>query len=113
MTKLPGQILTTSSTITCTHGGQAILLTANAKVLVDGAPALLETDIHPVAGCPFTIGPKYSPCIRIEWTAGAAKLTINETKVLVRSSIGKCISAEGAPQGIAIIINTQTKVTAQ
>ena len=110
---MPGQILTTASTITCMHGGQAILLTANTKVLVDGAPALLETDIHPVAGCPFTIGPKYSPCTRIEWTAGAAKVTINGTKVLVRSSIGKCISAEGAPQGIAMILNTQTKVMAQ
>lgn len=110
---MPGQILTTSSTITCTHGGQAILFSANSKVLVDGTPALLETDIHPVAGCPFTIGPKYSPCIRIEWTAGASKLTINETKVLVQSSIGKCISAEGAPQGIALIINTQMKVSGQ
>ena len=110
---MPGTILTTSSTITCTHGGQAILLTANAKVTVDGAPALLESDIHPVVGCPFTVGPKYSPCIRIEWTAGAAKATINDTKVLVKSSIGKCINGEGAPQGLALIMNTQMKVTAQ
>jgi len=110
---MPGQILTISSTVTCTHGGQAILLTSNSKVTVDGTPALLESDIHPVVGCPFTVGPKYSPCIRIEWTAGAAKVTINETKVLVRSSIGKCINAEGAPQGIAMIMNTQTKTTAQ
>ncbi len=110
---MPGPILTTSSTITCFHGGQAILLSANVKVAVDGAPALLESDIHPVVGCPFTVGLKYSPCIRIEWTAAAAKLTINETKVLVRSSIGKCINAEGAPQGVALIINTQTKAMAQ
>jgi|SRR5262245_4778526 len=110
---MPGTILTTTSTVTCMHGGQAILLTANTKVMVDGAPALLETDIHPVAGCPFTIGPKYSPCVRIEWTAGAAKVTINGTKVLVRSSIGKCISAEGAPQGIALIMNTEMKGSAQ
>ena len=110
---MPGPILTTSSTIICTHGGQAILLTANVRVTVDGAPALLESDIHPVVGCPFTIGLKYSPCIRIEWTAGAAKVTINGTKVLVQSSIGKCISAEGAPQGVALIINTQTKAIAQ
>jgi len=110
---MPGTILTTTSTVTCIHGGQAILLTANTKVMVDGAPALLETDIHPVAGCPFTIGPKYSPCVRIEWTAGAAKVTIDGTKVLVRSSIGKCISAEGAPQGIALIMNTQMKGSAQ
>lgn len=110
---MPGQVLTTSSTIICTHGGQAILSTANAKVSVDNAPALLESDIHPVVGCPFTVGTKYSPCIRIEWTAGAAKVTINETKVLVSSSIGKCINGEGAPQGVASIINTQTKVTGQ
>jgi hypothetical protein len=110
---MPGTILTTSSTITCMHGGQAILLTSNTRVLVDGTPALLESDIHPVAGCPFTIGPKYSPCIRIEWVAGATKLTINGIKVLVRSSIGKCISAEGAPQGLALILNTQMKATAQ
>ena len=110
---MPGQVLTTSSTITCTHGGQAILLTANARVTVEGAPALLESDIHPVVGCPFTVGPKYSPCIRIEWAAGAAKVKINDTKVLVRSSIGKCINAEGAPQGMALILNTQMKVTAQ
>jgi len=110
---MPGQVLTTSSTITCTHGGQAILLTSNAKVTADGAPALLESDIHPVVGCPFTVGPKYSPCIRIEWTAGAGKVTINQTKVLVQSSIGKCINAEGAPQGVAMILNTQMKVSAQ
>lgn len=110
---MPGQILTTSSTITCTHGGRAILLTANVKVTVDGARALLESDIHPVLGCGFTVGTKYSPCIRIEWKAGAAKVTINGTKVLLRSSIGKCINAEGAPQGLALIKNTQTKVTAQ
>jgi hypothetical protein len=110
---MPGTILTTSSTITCMHGGQAILLTSNTRVLVDGTPALLESDIHPVAGCPFTIGPKYSPCIRIEWAAGASKVTINGIKVLVRSSIGKCISAEGAPQGLALILNTQMKATAQ
>lgn len=110
---MPGQILTMSSTITCTHGGQAILFTSNSKIMVDGTPALLESDIHPVVGCPFTIGPKYSPCIRIEWTAGASKVSINGTNVLVRSSIGKCINAEGAPQGIALIANTQTKTTAQ
>ncbi len=110
---MPGQVLTTASTITCTHGGQTILLPANFKVTVDGGFALLESGLYLVIGCPFTVGPKYSPCIRIEWTAGAAKVKINETKVLVRSSIGKCINAEGAPQGIALIINTQMKVTGQ
>lgn len=111
---MPGNILTTSAQVKCMHGGTAILTTANTKLMVDNSPALLETDIHSVAGCPFTLpGGKYSPCIRIEWTAGAALCKSNETKVLVRSSIGKCISAEGAVQGTALIVQTQMKTTAK
>lgn len=97
----------------CTHGASAVLFTSNTGVNVDNAPALLETDIHPVAGCPFTLpGPKPSPCVRIEWTAGAEMCKANGTKVLVQSSIGKCMSAEGAMQGIAIIAQTQMKTQA-
>lgn len=106
---MPGSFLTTASTIICTHGGQAILSTTNSNVLADGSPVLLETDIHPVVGCPFTVGPKYSPCVRIEWAAGTTQTDIQGTAGLIRSSIGKCINAEGAPQGIATIVITQFK----
>jgi len=102
--------LTTASQVMCPHGGQAILTTSNTKVFAGGAPVLLESDIHPVAGCPFTIGPKYSPCVRIEWTAGASKVTVNGIKPLVQSSVGKCYSPESALQGVAIVVNTQIKV---
>lgn len=110
---MPGEVLTIASTIQCLHGGQAILFTSNSRMMVENVPALLESDVHPVAGCPFTVGPKYQPCVRIEWTAGATKLSVNGVKVLVRSSIGKCFSAENALQGIAIIVNTQPKISAQ
>jgi hypothetical protein len=110
---MPGNNLTTASQIMCPHAGQAILFTSNTRVLAGGAPVLLETDVHPVVGCPFTIGPKYSPCIRIEWTAGASKATVNGTPVLVQSSIGKCISPEGAPQGVAVVANTQMSASSQ
>lgn len=110
---MAGQILTTASTIMCTHGGQATLFTSNTKVLAQRAPALLETDIHPVVGCPFTVGPKYSPCVRIEWSAGATQNTVDGKPVLTRSSIGKCFGAEGAIQGVATIANTQIKASAR
>jgi hypothetical protein len=107
---MPGYFLTTSSQVTCTHGGSATLTTSNTKVKVDNAPALLETDVHAVAGCSFTLpGPKPSPCIRIEWTAAATLCKNDGTGLLVRSSVGKCISAEGATQGLAMITQTQTK----
>jgi len=110
---MPGKQLTISSTILCPHGGQAILVTGNVRVSADRARVLLESDRHTIVGCPFTIGPKYSPCVRIEWSAGAAKATMDGTPVLVQSSIGQCINAEGAPQGVAIIVNQQIKVSSQ
>ena len=101
------------SQVKCTHGGTALLTTANTSIKVDGAPALLESDIHPVVGCPFTVPPgKPQPCVRIEWTAGAEQCKINGIKVLIRSSVGKCISAEGAIQGVAIVAQMQIKAKA-
>jgi hypothetical protein len=105
------------STVLCTHGGTAILTTSNSKLAVDNAPALLESDVHSVAGCPFQIpapsGTKPSPCIRIQWSGGAVKLGVGGVGVLVQSSIGQCYSAEGAVQGVANIVNTQVKISAQ
>lgn len=110
---MPGYILTTASQVMCMHGGTATLTTSNTTVKADNMPALVETDIHPVAGCAFTIPPgKPSPCIRIEWSMGATQCKANGTAVLTSTSIGKCISAEGATQGMAIISQTQTKTQA-
>ncbi|HBL57105.1 MAG TPA: hypothetical protein DDZ80_00555 [Cyanobacteria bacterium UBA8803] len=103
--------LTTTSTILCPHGARATLLTTNTQVFANGSPVLLESDIHPIIGCPFTLpGGKPSPCIRIEWSAGSTKTTTNTTAPLVKNSIGKCYNAENALQGVAIIANTQIKV---
>jgi hypothetical protein len=109
---MPGDVLTISSTIQCPHGGRVMLITSNARVRADGALALLETDVHPVVGCPFTIVTKYSPCVRIEWNAGASQVKA-QAAALVRSSVGKCFSAENAVQGVAIVANTQAKVSAR
>jgi len=107
---VPGHILTTASQVKCPHGGTATLSTANMMVKADGAYALLEADIHVVAGCTFTVPPaKPQPCVRIEWSLGAAMTKVNNTAVLLRTSLGKCYSAEGAMQGMAIVSQTQTK----
>lgn len=111
---MPGRLLTVGSTIMCPHGGQAQpLSTANARVLGPVGPVLLESDIHPIVGCPFTVGTKYSPCVRIEWSAGASKVTVSGTSPLLETSVGRCISAEGTPQGVAIVVATQYEDSAQ
>ena len=110
---MPGNILTTASTIMCPHGGQAILMTSNTRVTAGGAPTLLESDVHVVAGCPFMVGTKYQPCVKIEWSGGAAKTSFGGTAPLVQSSIGQAKSAEGMVQGMAIIVSTQMEAFSQ
>jgi hypothetical protein len=111
---MPGHVLTIASSIQCIHGGQAILLTSNARLFAGGAPALLESDVLVVVGCPFTLpNGKYSPCVKIEWSAGASQLKVGGVKVLVDASIGRCVSGEGAPQGIAIVNSNQVRASAQ
>ena len=102
-------LLTTASQVMCPHGGQATLITSNTQVTADGSPVLLESDVHIIAGCSFAIGPKYSPCVRIEWSAGTTASKSNGTAFLTQSSVGKCLGAEGATQGMAMVVQTQTK----
>jgi hypothetical protein len=109
---MPGFVLTAASTIQCMHGGSASVVPSNTKVLADSSPILVESDIHMVAGCPFNVSGAPVPCVTIAWSAGATKVKVNGTAVLVRSSIGQCKNAAGAVQGMAIIANTQTKVSA-
>lgn len=86
---------------------------SNTKVMAAGAPVLVESDVHTIAGCPFMIGNTPSPCVQVAWSAGAAKVSVNGTAVLVQSSVGQCKAGTGAVQGVAVIASTQTQVQAQ
>jgi len=101
-------ILTTTSTVMCPHGGQAQLLTANTEAKVDGAPMLLQTDVHPILGCPFT-PVAYSPCVSIRWVTAATQTTVRGTPVLLQSSVGLCLNAAQLPQGSALILQVQQR----
>ena len=105
---MPGPLLTTAATVMCTHGGQATLSTANQKVRA-GGQVLLESDVHTVAGCAFAPGGAANPCVRIEWTAGAGSVKVGGSKALVQSSVGKCLNAASAPQGVAIVVPGQAR----
>lgn len=109
---MAGRLLTTASTIQCAHGAPAMLTTGNSRVSA-GARVLVEDDVHTVTGCPFTTGGDESPCVRIEWSAGAGSVSLGGTAPLVMTSIGSCKNAEGAIQGVAIIASTQQRATAR
>jgi hypothetical protein len=110
---MPGRVLTTGSQVKCPHGGSATLTTPNAKAGAGGGRLLLVSDVHTIAGCAFTIGPKASPCMRIQWSAGAVKLKAGGTQVLLESSVGTCYSPDSAPQGVALVVQPEAKVSAQ
>lgn len=102
-------MLTTTSTVMCPHFGQAILSTANTQAIVDGAPVLLLTDRHTVAGCAFAPGGVPSPCVQIQWLTGGTQSKVQNVPVLLQSSVGLCLNALQVPQGPAIVLQTQTK----
>jgi hypothetical protein len=110
---MPGRILTTGSQVMCPHGGSATLSSANAKAGAASGKALLATDVHTVSGCAFTIGTKPSPCIQIRWSAAAGKVKAGGTAVLLESSVGTCYSPESAPQGVALVVQAEPKVSGQ
>ena len=101
-------ILTTTSTVMCPHGGMAQLVTTNTDALIDGAPALLQTDVHPIVGCTFT-PVSYSPCLTIRWVSAATQTSIRNVPVLLQTSVGLCLNAAQAPQGTAIVVQVQQK----
>jgi hypothetical protein len=104
-------ILTSTSTVMCPHGGQAVLLTSNTDALIDGAPALLQTDVHAVVGCTFT-PVVYTPCVSIRWVSGATQASVRGVPVLLQTSVGLCQNAAMAPQGVAIVTQVQQRAKA-
>ena len=105
-------VLTTASQAKCPHGGTVTLTTENTLLNAGGSPVLLESDIHEVVGCSFTVGPDYMPCLTVEWENGASSLTVEGTGVLTEMSIGKCLNEADAPQGVAIVSGAEASLEA-
>ena len=89
-----------------------MLTTADTALRAGGSPVLLETDIHSVVGCPFTVALVYTPCVTVWWEAPSTSLTVNGAGVLLETSIGVCLSAAFAPQGVAIVSNPAPELEA-
>lgn len=96
---MSGNLLHTSATVTCPHGGQATALPAQSRVLVAGSPAASQADLYTVSGCTFNTGGKPQPCTTIRWTGPSGRIRVNGSPALLQSSRSLCHSAEQAPQG--------------
>jgi len=106
-------ILQFGCTMMCPHGGQVQVTPSQNKVLIEGQPALLASDVFLVVGCPFIVALVPQPCIKVSWTEPATKVQINGQPPLLQTSVGLTLSPQGTPQGTVLITGVQTKVMAQ
>ncbi len=99
-------VLAAAGSVVGPHGGMAQLVTTNTEAVVEGARVLLQTDIHPIVGCPFApVTPM--PCVTIRWITGATQTAIHNVPVLLQTSVGLCLNAAQVPQGPAIVVQVQ------
>lgn len=113
---MPGFPLTLSTVASCFHQGPAAILPDQTAVTILGGLVATASGQITVLGCPFTVGPKYSPCVTVRWILTSTKVTVQGKPLILMpppgSGIGPGIgqSAEQVPQGPATIKTNQVKV---
>jgi hypothetical protein len=108
---MPGPLFHVGAVAMCPHGGQITTISSNTRVLASGMPVALVTDQFTVVGCTFAPGAP-QPCVLVQWTAPTAETLINGQPAVTAASVGLCIAANGAPNGPAIVVSTQTLAVA-
>jgi hypothetical protein len=107
-------LLTTASTLQCTHAASVSAVSANTRVQFNGEMAVVLSDTFTVSGCPFQIpigaGTKPSPCIKVQFLVPAMRVRVGGQPALLQSSSGLCLSAEQIPQGPPNVVQVQPRV---
>lgn len=101
-------LLTAATTMMCPHGGTVTAIPGQTSATAE-APILRGSDTFVVAGCPFTIGGDYSPCLTVQWVETATRAKAGGDFVLNEASVGLCLAATQAPQGSVVILQTQPR----
>lgn len=101
---MAGNTLDMTAVITCPHGGKVTAVPSNSRVLLSGAPALVQADAMTVAGCTFS-----PPCVTATWVVGDTRVKVNGVPTVSRGSTANCVAAVGTPQGVQVVATTQTK----
>ena len=71
----------------CAHGGQAMAVTPNPRVLLSGQPSLLISGQWVVAGCPL-VPPPLPPCVTGQWLVGTVRVLSNGQPLVLQSGTG-------------------------
>lgn len=109
---MPGPLLVVGAVAMCPHGGQITIISSDTRVLAGAMPVALMTDQFMVAGCAFMVATVPQPCLKVQWTTPTVETLINGQPAITAASVGMCIAANGAPNGPAIVVSTQTMAVA-
>lgn len=104
-------LLNASSIMMCPHGGTVSVVTANTQVMAAGDPCVLATDTYLIAGCAFVIGVVPHPCVQVQWVVPDIASKVNGNSTLSEESVGLCVAADAAVQGVVLITMTQPSVS--
>jgi hypothetical protein len=106
---MASNFLTTTSSLSCPHGGTVTLSTSNTRVKADGQYVMRSTDQFTIAGCNFKIGNVPHPCIRVKWDVHCERHDSQGDPSLNTDSVGFCVAADEATQGVVQISSTQRR----
>lgn len=107
---MPSPAVTIGAAIICPHGGAVAIASTNARVTAGGLPIATIADVFPVAGCAFAQGPQPLPCVSVLWTSAAQRVRINGQPPVLQTSTAVALRADGAANGPATAVATQTRV---
>jgi hypothetical protein len=100
---MPGPLLHVGAVVLCMHGGQAIPVTPNPRVLVNGQPTVTMASQYAIVGC--TLLP--SPCVTARWVTAAMRVSSNGVPLLLFDSQATCV-----PNATPLIVTfVQPRVT--
>jgi hypothetical protein len=97
------------STMQCPHGATVLQIPSQSVVLAGDQPVLLPQDAMTVVGCTFVVGTVPHPCVTVQWTGLATKVTVQNQAPLLETSIGLCLGPDSAAQGTVLVSGVQTK----
>ena len=107
---MPGNLLSENATITCGHGGLVGFSPSQSRVQVRGRPVATIADAYRVTGCPFSTNAGPHPCVRVTWQNPAARIKVNGSPVLLRSSTGLTQAGDQVLQGPVQVSVVQLEV---
>lgn len=107
---MPGPVLTSTTTVQCTHAGMATAVTPNPRVSVAGQPVVTIATAYTVAGCTFpAISNGGPPCVTAQFTTAATRVQAGGQPLLLADSQGISMP-NGTP---LIVIPNQVRVNGQ